>query len=286
MITKKKKLTAFRPKVFSRHPSHSNLRSELPLFRFRSVIRLGSTTSGAIFKPQVEINSIQGVINSANKFLMKQCFNQANIKTADWYTFNSANSEIMFLDRKLNASVSINDLPYPILSKHIHGSRGTGNVKHNTPEELKAWMVDKDLSNYIFEKFYTYFREYRLHVTENGCFYTCRKMLKNDTPENKRFQRHDDNCVWILQDNEKFDEPINFNDIIQDCVKALKQLGLDIGAFDVKVQSATNSKGQRRKSCEYIIIESCSAPSFGTLTHKHYLQQLTNLIILKWKEMK
>ena len=74
MITKKKKLTAFRPKVFSRHPSHSNLRSELPLFRFRSVIRLGSTTSGAIFKPQVEINSIQGIINSANKFLMKQCF--------------------------------------------------------------------------------------------------------------------------------------------------------------------------------------------------------------------
>lgn len=286
MIIKKKKLTAFRPKVFSRHPSHNNLRSELPLFRFKSIIRLGSTTSGAIFKPQIEINSIQGIQNSANKLLMKQCFNQAGVKTADWYSFNSFEPVITFLDKQSNTVIPIEALPYPILSKHIHGSRGTGNIKHNTPEELAAWLINKDLTNYIFEKFYTYTREYRLHVTKNGCFYTCRKMLKNDTPENKRFQRHDDNCVWILQDNEKFDQPINFNDIIQDCVKALKQLGLDIGAFDIKVQSATNSKGQRRKSCEYIIIESCSAPSFGQLTHNHYLQQLTNLIISKWKEQK
>ena len=85
-------------------------------------------------------------------------------------------------------------------SKHIHGSRGTGNVKHDKPQDLQNWLEGKNLNNYIFEKYYTYSREYRLHVTNEGCFYTCRKMLKNGTPENKRFQRHDDNCVWILQD--------------------------------------------------------------------------------------
>lgn len=284
MIKIRKKLTAFRPKVFSRHPSHSNLRSELPLYKFRSVIRLGSTTSGAIFKPVVEINPIKAIENSANKLLMKECFNLANVPTAKWYTCLSVEPTAMFLDKQSNVTVSIENLEYPILSKHIHGSRGTGNVKHDKPQDLQNWLEGKNLNNYIFEKYYTYSREYRLHVTNEGCFYTCRKMLKNGTPENKRFQRHDDNCVWILQDNDLFDRPVNFDDIIDNCVKALNTLGLDIGAFDVKVQSATNSKGKTRTSCEYIIIESCSAPSFGELTYKHYLQQLTTLIIKKWKE--
>jgi hypothetical protein len=95
-------------------------------------------------------------------------------------------------------------------------------------------------------------------------------MLKKDTPDDKKFQRHDDNCVWILEENPSFDKPVNWNDIVADCVKALQSLGLDIAAFDVKVQSAKTSKGEQRKNPEWIIIESCSAPSFGEITAQKY----------------
>jgi type I restriction enzyme S subunit len=36
-------------------------------------------------------------------------------------------------------------------------------------------------------------REYRLHVTADGCFYACRKMLKADAEE--RWYKNDSNCV-------------------------------------------------------------------------------------------
>ena len=44
-------------------------------------------------------------------------------------------------------------------------------------------------------------REYRLHVTKFGCFYTCRKLVKNDAPEDT-WQKHDDVCNWVFEENQ------------------------------------------------------------------------------------
>lgn len=277
---KKKTFTRFRTLVLSRHPSHKVLRTQLPLLPFRSVIRLGSTTVRND-KVRVECNSVQSVRNSASKLLMKICFTRGDVKTADWWIYNGR-----FIKDRTSESINIQDLPYPIIAKSHHGSRGEGNSLLNNQQELQQWMQGKTLSNYIFEKYYSYTREYRLHVTKEGCFYTCRKMLKRDTPEEKKFQRHDDNCVWIMESNPAFDKPVNWDEIVADCVKALNSLGLDIAGFDVKVQSAKDAKGNPRKTCEWIVIESCSAPSFGNVTSEKYLLEIPKVLNKKWKEMK
>lgn len=267
----KAKFTKFRPKILTRHPSHDGLRTELPLVPFKSVVRLGSTTriNDTITSEsnRIECNTVEAIKNSANKLLMKECFDTAEVKTADW----TGESNGDFIKQWANEK-------YPIVAKHIYGSRGTGNYLIKNSEELNAWLMAKDLTQYIFEKFYNYNREYRLHVTEEGCFYTCRKVLKENTPEDKRWYRNDSNCNWLLEDNDSFDKPANWNVIVTECIKALKATKLDIGCFDVKVQSANDNKGKKRPSPEFIIIESGSAPSFGKLTTEKYLEQIPKVL--------
>lgn len=264
-------ITRFRPIVFSRHPSHRPLRTQLPLLPFKSCIRLGSTTvkddTRSLGGNRVECNTITGVKNSSSKLLMKRCFTRANVKTAIWL-------------EGANASVSqiIERLGLPVISKSLYGSRGEGNTKINTRAELETFVRGKNLSNYIFEKFYTYSREYRLHVTNDGCFYTCRKMLRSGTPEEEQWHRHDSNSVWIKEDNASFDKPTTWNLIVQDCINAKNALDLDICAFDVKVQSSD------ARNPEWIIIESCSAPSFGEVTTQKYLEQIPIVLRKKYEQ--
>lgn len=266
----------FRPRIRSRHPSHDPLRKQplLPLFPFKSVIRFGSTTDMQDTVTnggnRIEINTIDAVKNSSNKLLMKQCFDNFQIKTATWF-------------KNDNIIEEANKIGYPIISKNIFGSRGKGNIKHNDQESLQKWLNQhkNNIDNYIFEKFYNYNREYRLHVTKEGCFYTCRKMLKNDTPEEKRWYRNDDNCNWIVEENELFDKPVNWEDIQKECVKALNAVGLDVGAVDLRVQSATNKKGEKRKNPEFIIVEINSAPSFGEITLQKYINELPKILLNK-----
>jgi len=268
-MNKLKKYKLFRPLILSRHPSHSILRAKnqtLPLLPFRSVIRLGSSTES---DGRLEINTVEAVKNSASKLLMKQKFTEVGVKTAKWITKNQAN----FTDEE------IDDLGFPMVVKSHYGSRGVGNTKFNTKEELEAWLPNKNLNNYIFEAFVKMTREYRLHVTKFGCFYTCRKLVKSDAPEDT-WQKHDDVCNWVLEENPSFKKPKNWDDIVADCIKAKDALGLDICAFDVGVQGAKD--GVERENPEWVIFESCSAPSFGDITGKKYIEILPKLLIDKY----
>lgn len=266
----KKKLTSFRPLVLTRHPSHNPLRRGLQLLPFRSVVRLGSTTIPN--KQRVECNTANGIKNSASKLLMKQCFTSSGIKTAKWWTYRSGE----FI-RQIGAKVgmNINELPYPIIAKSLHGSRGVGNHKLDTPGALQEWIRGKDLSGYIFEEFVSMSREYRLHITQEGCFYACRKLLRTDAPD-ETWQRHDDVCTWALETNPSFKKPRNWQSIVNDCIKAQRSLGLDICAFDVMVQGAQD--GLERANPEWIICESCSAPSFGEITLQKYLIEIPKIL--------
>lgn len=297
MATMTRRTTAFRPQCRSRHDTHAPLRTELPLMPFRSVIRLGSTTEMADTVAnggtRIEINSAQGVRNSANKLLMKQCFEQAGVNTADWWTFmeNDATMGILFYDnsnwqnKQQDLFTGIGQLPYPIVAKHIYGSRGTGNHLLQNADELTRWMQGKELGNYIFEKFYNFNREYRMHVSQNGCFYTCRKMLKSDTPDGQKWFRNDSNSVWIVEDNELFNRPVNWVTLVAQCQQALTALGLDFAAFDVRIQSSNDRDGNRRENPEFIIIESNSAPSFGAGTLAKYLVELPRLLQQKHQQL-
>jgi hypothetical protein len=92
-------------------------------------------------------------------------------------------------------------------------------------------------------------------------------MLKNDAEV--RWHRHADNCIWALKDSDLFDRPTNWDDIVASCMDALKAIGLDIAAFDVKVQSSNH------KSPKYIILESNSAPALG----EEGIQKYKNILI-------
>jgi glutathione synthase/RimK-type ligase-like ATP-grasp enzyme len=280
MISQGKKYLKTQKKFYcrikSRHPSHNCLR-KLFLFPFKAVVRLGSTTE--VNPDYIQVNSIKAIKNSSNKLLMKQCFTKDDVKTADWW--NTKNGEL-FLSKNLNIdNCQSAELPYPIVAKHIFGSRGRGNTLINNREELEAWVTDKTLSSYIFEKFYNYNREYRLHVTEDGCFYTCRKMLKSDVPEDQRWFRNDSNSVWVLEENELFEKPSNWDEIVEHSVLAMKSVGLDFAAIDVRVQSAKDKHGDIRENPKFVILETNSAPSFGEITAQKYKEIIPQIILKK-----
>lgn len=275
---RRKVLTRFSPQIRSKHPSYDNLRGRLEKLPFKSVVRFGSTTDigdeRRLGGNRIEINTPDSIRNSADKLKMKQCFTTAGCKTADWYTATSGN----FYIGSSFAGIDINVLPYPIIAKHRFGARGEGNTKLDNQQQLEQWMVGKTMSNYIFEKFYTYSREYRLHVSILGeCFYTCRKMLHRDTPESETWHRHHDNCVWILEENPSFNKPNNWAAIVEDCVKALKSLGGDIMGFDVKMQNSN------KQNPEWIILESNSACSLSEMTTIKYKEHIP--LVLKHKKL-
>ena len=287
-----KKYTMFRPKILSRHPSHNILRSvhkKIAALPYKSVIRFGSTTdlpdTVSNGGNRIEINSIPSIKISANKFLMKQKFIEADVKTAEMFIF----AQNTFVNIE-SSRVEIENLPYPIVAKAHYGSKGKGNTLIKSQEELESWTQGKTLNNYIFEKFMNYGHEFRLHVTEEGCFYACRKALKKDVPEDQKWRRHDDICVWFLESNPEFHKPNSWNDIISDCVKALKAIGADILSFDVRVQTPTDSKGNRREYQDYILLECNSASSMDNGTGEvsvcaqKYIDIIPSIILKKAKK--
>jgi len=245
-------------KIRSRHPSHAVLRRKIRTGDKRIVLRLGSTSivEGATH----EINTPEAVRNSANKGLMKAKFTEHNVRTAKYiFATNEAQltewiSNNNFGDKKL-------------IIKSLTGSRGRGLYLVQNGTEALEWFRSHGYGNHIIEKYYNYNREYRLHISKNGCFYTNRKMLREDAQE--RWYRNDNNCTWILETNPKFNKPTNWDVIVEECVKALKAVGLDIGACDVRVASSTN---------DFIICEINSAPSFGEITAQRYEAELNRLI--------
>lgn len=284
MKTKKKKISLFRPLILSRHPSHNVLRSStrnLPLLPIQSVVRFGSTTEKddtiSNGGKRIEINTVEAIKNSANKLKMKQKFNEAGVRTAQWITSEEFNK------------IGTEEFDFPIVAKAHFGSKGKGNTLIKNKEELTNWSIGKTLTNYIFEKFYNYSLEYRLHVTSDGCFYTCRKALKKDVPEEDKWRRHDDICVWFLEDNPEFKKPNTWNEIVNDCINALNAVNADILSFDVKVQGELDKEGNRRKYQDYILLECNSASSMDNGTGeisqcaKAYIDILPKIILKKWK---
>lgn len=264
-------------RVFSRHPSHKVFREGIYL-PVLTCMRFGSTTKGTLHY-KVEINGVEAIKNSSDKLKMKRCFTDSEVKTAVWFTTTDCEHFYIYSPSSTSEGMlNKGNLEYPIIAKHRFGSRGRGLTLINSVEELNEWKRGKTLDNYIFEKYYNYNREYRLHITEDGCFYTCRKMLKSDIPQEKRHIRNDETCVWILDTNPSFDKPVNWENIERECIKALKSVGLDVGAVDLRVQSATDSKGVKRNQPDFIIVEINSAPSMGNITEIKYREIIPQIV--------
>lgn len=277
-----------RPTIFSRHPSHAVLRPSsrnLPTFPFRTLIRLGSTTTTDDSRFDLEINSIESIRTSSNKRLMKEAFDRAEVRTAPWFLADTLES-LLEQVRELT-----NNFESKIVAKAYYGSRGQGNTLISSEEELTNWAQGKRLSNYLFERFMNYGHEFRLHVSKDGYFYTCRKAMRENTPENERWHFHDSTCVWLLETNERFFRPNTWDRIVNDCVAALNQIGADVLSFDVKVQTPTMRDGRQREYQDYILLECNSASSMGdyngspSVCAQKYIEELPRIIVKKANEL-
>lgn len=261
------KMKNFRVSVRSKNTTCKPLR-ELT-FPVKVIYRMGSQTPTSAITKQtnvIEINTPKACELSGNKILMKQRFTRSNIPTAPWFVVspNDVNHQKVqhFLDKWKT-----------IIIKHKHSSKGNGIYLITSLEDYLNILpvLQYPITSYIFERYYTYSKEYRIHVNKNGCFYATRKMLTYDAEV--RWHRHASNTVWVLEDNELFNKPNNWEDIVTSCVNALKSLELDVAAFDVKVQTKENPK--------YIILESNSAPALGVHAISIYKQMITNYIYEK-----
>lgn len=288
----KKKEKMFKFQIYTRHPSYQTLRAELKKMPFKTVARFGSTTNIDPLKIKntklVEINTVEAVSNSASKLKMMTKFLENDISTAAWFICNKSENDLQFYmcnNQTQEDKINIEDIKYPLIIKSHLGSRGIGNYYIKDKESLLKFCNNRDMNKYIIQEYKTYSREYRLHINalENTCFYTNRKMLKRDAPEETRFQKHANNCVWILEENELFEKPINWDKIVQECSNALKAVGLDIGAVDVLVQAGKNKNGTINSDPRFIIIETSSAPSMGSITTEKYLKELPKIAEKKYQ---
>lgn len=248
--------TTYRPKVLCRWATHRQLRTTLPRMPFRYTVRFGTY---GMTPNRVQINLPEAIRNAADKKLMKECFTRDGVKTAPW---NPTGPE---------------GLEYPIVAKHRMGSRGTGVYLLKDASEYLSFTQGRgggsNAQNYVYEQFKGYSREYRLHVTEYGCFYSCRKMRTRNTVERWKFS---DNTVWLLESNPKFDRPSTWAQMEAECVKALKSCGLDFGACDVKVAN----------DGRFFVIEINSAPGLEPHTLDAYQQMLPALATKKWEALR
>lgn len=257
---------SFRVKLRTKNHSAAQLKEMLSEVRTNRpfVVRLGSRTPIEDIFPRhssraIEINSVEGISNSRDKVLMKQCFDRGEVRSAAW----------------ANLTPTLEWRQFPAIIKHKGSHGGGGIFLVNNQEEFDVWKREhQNISQHIIEEYKNFTKEYRLHVTAEGCFYTCRKMLKSDAQD--RWHRHDSNCVWIIEENPLFERPSNWDAVVAECVKALHAVGLTTGACDVKIQS---EKGKRSGFVpDFIVMEINSAPAMGDGTTTKYFEKLTEII--------
>lgn len=238
----------------------------------KAILRLGSVTpTEAITRRTdvLEINPASACAISADKRLTKNALREAGVSIADECIIPD---EIR--DSKENVIATIlkymQDNDCNIIAKRYNSSKGKGLLLLDNPDAVETFVDNRKIENWVLERYYTYSREYRIHVTNDGYFLANRKMLVDGAEE--RWHRHESNSVWINESNELFNKPTNWDDIVADCVKAMNAIGLDICCFDVKVQ---NDKHENPK---WIIMESNSAPGLNDSSIQLYREQIKKII--------
>lgn len=270
-------------RVFTRHPSYNFVRNKIKTGKKYIVARFGSLSN--IGNPDYEINSIQSIENCMNKLTMKRLFWENGVSSPSYITVDDKNALTLYkrgsnepiIYKNYNDFLESSGISFPLLAKKTYRSRGQGMIIITSAASFNNFMQEyiinnkKNINNpYYFEVYKNYTREYRIHVSElGGYFYTCRKVLKNDTPQEKRYFRNSKNCAWLLEENPSFNKPKTWEQIIEECQKARKALGLSITGIDLKVS----------KDGRFVILEANSACSLdGEVVSRKYEAELTNIV--------
>lgn len=238
----------YKLRVFSPNKSCSPLRG-IPFYK-RILLRLGSTSPLNSKYKYLELNTIKGVRISANKILMKEAFDRCAINHSEWIN-SSDKKEInnFFEDNKI------------LIVKHRHSSKGKNIYYIDSKDSLNSLLSKINPKSFVFEKYYFFPWEYRVHVDVNhGCFYACKKVLNEDAEV--QWHKHANNSSFVLVKKDS-KLPECWNNIIRDCILALKEMDLTIACFDVL---CSNNK--------FIIVESNTAPSLASFGLTYYINHL------------
>lgn len=266
----KKRYTKFRPRIRTKNPSAKDLRHSqggIGLFSNPTIIRFGSTTpTDKVFTRLpadqrariVEINTVKSIEVSRSKLLMKEAFKTESVYQAEWWTN---------IEDAIAANLEGSELRNSIVAKKIYGQKAKGMTLLTTVEEARAFGNKK---GYYFERFYNFAREYRLHVARGQVFLEWRKLRRED--EETRWYFNNDNCNWVSKEHELFDLPKCWSKMEEHAIKAMKAVGLDIGAVDIRVQS------NKKKDPAFIVCEVNSAPALGEKTLDIYRRQLKKML--------
>jgi len=243
--------------VRTKNPTAAPLRRSIIVPR-RSVVRLGSRTATEACFPGrrdiIEVNTVDSIENSRDKLRMKECFSRFDVPQAEWWRISEIPERLEF----------------PLVGKQIVGFKGHGMRLIENEEQLRTFRTTH-LSGYFIEKFYNYAREYRLHTTRDHVFLSWRKLRRSDATE--RWFFNSTNCNWVGEAHELFQRPDNWSELEASAINAVRAVGLDIGAVDIRVQSRSNP--------DYIVCEVNSAPALGDIGIETYRNEIRNIIINK-----
>jgi glutathione synthase/RimK-type ligase-like ATP-grasp enzyme len=245
-----------------------------------AVVRLGSLTPVEEIFPNhhrrgeyIEINSPEAIRNSSSKLRMKRCFNTKAVPQADGWTTSDGRIFHPITTENGNEISDTANLPYPMVAKRVFGCQGKGmELLENEKALKKFFSADHDLYNWIFEEFYNYGREYRLHVAKGiGVFMSWRKLRRNDTKEDRWFFNNA-NSNWVGPGHGSFDKPKCWRAMVKAAKDSLEACGLDIGACDIRVQTS------KQANPKFIVCEINSAPSLGEMGIIEYRKVIKRLI--------
>ena len=243
--------------IRTKNPTAAPLRRSIIVPR-RSVVRLGSRTATEACFPGrrdiIEVNTVDSIENSRDKLRMKECFSRFDVPQAEWKLINDPNPFSEF----------------PLVGKQVVGFKGHGMQLIESVDQLRTFIRTHD-NRYFIEKFYNYAREYRIHATRDHAFLSWRKLRRSDATE--RWFFNSTNCNWVGQNHELFQRPNNWGELEAAAINAVRAVGLDIGAVDIRVQNRNNP--------DYIVCEVNSAPALGDVGVEAYREEIRNIILTK-----
>lgn len=241
----------YKLRVFSPNKSCAPLRN-LKLHN-RVLLRLGSTTPLVSKFKYIELNTIKGVQISANKIHMKKAFDKAHVTHSEWISSKDVNVIIDFVKKHKI-----------VIAKHHHSSKGEGIYYIDNFGALNDFVLNHpDIHNYVFEKYYFFPNEYRVHIDVNhGCFYACKKVLLEDA--DVEWHKHANNSKFVLVRRGDI-IPDCWDNMLTECHSAMIEMGLHIACFDVLCSNN-----------EFIVVESNTAPSladYGITYYSNHIQK-------------
>lgn len=210
------------------------------------VIRLGGSKEYNEYP--YEINSAAAVRNCINKKAMKRQFIANGIKTLPFYE---------------------DAIRYPFMIKHTVGSGGEGvNV---VEDEAEFRVFKKIMSNqYYIEPIFRATSEYRVFATQSEVFFFFKKIKRDENA----------NEVVLTTKNHygvrDFPRPRLWNQIHAECIRAMRILNLDIGAFDVGYSSAGNH--------DFVLYEVNTNPELLANAYNKYLEIIPKILTTKYKK--